>query len=88
MFANAWISDRTLCYLASGRPAIVQHTGASHHLPDAEGLFRFRTIDEAASAFETIEADYGNQREAARALAVDRFDAADVSRRVLEIVLG
>src|SRR5947199_7750161 len=26
---NAWVSDRTLCYLASGKPAVIQHTGAS-----------------------------------------------------------
>lgn len=26
---TAWISDRTICYLASGRPAIVEHTGPS-----------------------------------------------------------
>ena len=42
---NAWVSDRTLCYLASGKPAVVQHTGKSRFLPDAEGLFRFSTID-------------------------------------------
>src|SRR5205809_465039 len=42
VLANAWISDRTLCYLASGKPAVVQHTGKSRLLPDAEGLFRFR----------------------------------------------
>src|SRR5439155_423526 len=34
---TAWVSDRTLCYLASGKPAVVQHTGASRILPDGEG---------------------------------------------------
>src|SRR5215218_4975126 len=43
---NAWISDRTLCYLASAKPAVVQHTGFSRFLPDSEGLFRFRTLEE------------------------------------------
>src|SRR5439155_553482 len=38
---TAWVSDRTLCYLASGKPAVVQHTGPSRLLPEAEGLFRF-----------------------------------------------
>jgi len=57
-FANAWISDRTLCYLASGKPAVVQHTGASRFLPDAEGLFRFRSMDEAVRALAAVEADY------------------------------
>ena len=50
--ANAWVSDRTLCYLASGKPAVVQHTGPSRFLPDAEGLFRFRDVGEAARCLE------------------------------------
>jgi hypothetical protein len=48
LFDTAWVSDRTLCYLASGKPAVVQYTGPSRFLPDGEGLFRFRTFDEAA----------------------------------------
>jgi hypothetical protein len=44
---TAWISDRTLCYLASGKPAVVQHTGPSRFLPDADGLLRFRNFEEA-----------------------------------------
>ena len=41
---NAWISDRTLCYLASGKPAVVQHTGPSRYLPDDAGIFRFHDL--------------------------------------------
>src|SRR5207247_1192404 len=66
---TAWVSDRTLCYLASGRPAIVQHTGASRFLPDAEGLFRFRSMDEAAQALAAAEAAYERRGRAARAPA-------------------
>src|SRR5262245_40069595 len=40
-FQNAWISDRTLCYLASGRLATIEHTGPSRFLPDHAGLLRF-----------------------------------------------
>ena len=32
-FQNAWVSDRSLCYLASGKPVIVQNTGPSDFLP-------------------------------------------------------
>src|SRR5581483_754156 len=60
-FQNAWISDRTVCYLAAGKPAIVQHTGASEVLPEDAGLWRFRTIAEAAAAVEAVEADYDCQ---------------------------
>src|SRR5207247_417387 len=64
---NSWISDRTLCYLASGKPAVVQHTGPSRFLPDAEGLFRFRSIEEAARALSDAEADPEGHRRRARA---------------------
>ncbi len=47
---NAWISDRTLCFLASGKPAVVQHTGRSRYLPDAAGLFRFHDLAGAVRA--------------------------------------
>ena len=81
---NAWVSDRTICYLASGKPAIVQHTGPSRFLPDAEGLFRFRDTDEAVRMISLVEADYERQCRAARALAETYFDAEKVIRRVLE----
>jgi hypothetical protein len=81
---NAWISDRTLCYLASGKPAIVQHTGPSAYLPGADGLFRFRSMEEAVRALETIEADYERQSRNARALAEEHFDAEKVTRKMLE----
>jgi hypothetical protein len=86
--ANAWISDRTLCYLASGKPAVVQHTGRSRFLPDGEGLFRFRTPDEAARALRAVESDYDRQAASARALAEAHFDGARVVRRVLERALS
>jgi len=85
---TAWVSDRTLCYLASGRPAVVQHTGASRFLPDAEGLFRFKTVDGAADALAAAEADYERHARAARALVEEHFDARRVVARVLERALG
>jgi hypothetical protein len=83
-FQNAWISDRTLCYLASGKPAVVQYTGASRFLPNGEGLFRFETVDEAASALDAVNTDYEGHCRAAREIAESWFDA----RRVLERVLN
>src|SRR5262249_44672775 len=80
---NAWVSDRTICYLASGKPAIVQHTGPSQFLPDAEGLFRFRDVDEAARMISLVEADYEHQCRAARILAETYFDAEKVLTRLL-----
>jgi hypothetical protein len=81
---NAWVSDRTLCYLASGKPAVVEHTGPSRFLPDAAGLFRFRDVAEAERCLETVTTDYERQCELARALAEDFFDAKKVVSTVLE----
>lgn len=81
---TAWISDRTLCYLASGKPAVVQHTGSSRFLPEKAGLFRFRNLEEAVCSLEQVATEYERQCELARALAEEYFDARKVVRRVLE----
>jgi hypothetical protein len=81
---NAWISDRTLCYLASGKPAIVQHTGQSRFLPDSAGMFRFRNIREAVLYLEKSASDYDQQCKMARTLAEEYFDAKKVVKLVLE----
>jgi hypothetical protein len=86
-FQNAWISDRTLCYLASGKPAVVQHTGPSRFLPNGEGLFRFSTVEEAVTAFEAINTDYEGHCRAAREIVESWFDARHVAERVLNATL-
>ena len=86
-YGAAWISDRTLCYLASAKPAIVQHTGQSKFLPDAAGLFRFRNIGEAANALEQAARDYEQHCKLARALTEEFFDAKKVAGGVLERAL-
>jgi hypothetical protein len=82
-FQNAWLSDRTLCYLASGRPAVVQDTGPSSILPNGLGMFRFSTLEEAATALNAIVSNYALHSRAARDLA-ECFDA----RRVAETILS
>jgi hypothetical protein len=86
-FQNAWISDRTLCYLASGKPAVVQNTGPSSFLPNGEGIFRFLTLNEAADALATINADYERHCRAAREIAESFFDARQVLERILSSAL-
>jgi hypothetical protein len=84
-FQTAWVSDRTVCYLASGKPAVVQDTGPSAFLPDGEGLFRFSTVEEAAEALAAIEADYERHCRAARAIAETFFDARTVLADILQL---
>ncbi len=84
-FQNAWVSDRTLCYLASGKPVVVQDTGPSRYLPEAEGMFRFSTREQAVAAFAAVNADYERHSRAARALAERHFDAKQVAARILAV---
>jgi hypothetical protein len=75
--ASGWFSGRTACYLALGRPAIVQDTGFD--VPTGEGLLAFSTMADAVAAIAEVAADSARHADAARALAGDMFDA----RRVL-----
>jgi len=81
---TGWFSDRTECYLASGRPAVVQDTGFSAHLPTGEGLFAYRTIDEALAAIDALLSDYERHSRAARELAQTHFAAEVVLPPLLE----
>jgi hypothetical protein len=78
-----WVSDRTVCYLASGRPCVVQATGAEHHLPASAGLHFFHTRDQAVAALRAVEADYGAACRAARALAEEVFATRVVLPKLL-----
>lgn len=85
---NAWLSDRTLSYMALGRPVVVQYTGPSRCIPDGEGIFRFRSPEEARRAIECVESDYQRHSRLARAFVEEHCDAARVVRSVLERALG
>ena len=82
-FQNAWVSDRTLCYLASGKPVIEQNTGPSSILPSGEGMFRFSTLEESAQAISTINGDYEKHCRAARQIAETLFDAKQIVGKIL-----
>ncbi len=75
---SGWFSDRTACYLAAGRPAIVQETGFSNVLPTGRGLFAFQTMEDAVHAVESIESDYEGHCRVARAIAGEYFAAERV----------
>jgi hypothetical protein len=81
---GGWFSDRSACYLASGRPVAAQETGFAELLPTGEGLLRFATTAEAAQAVSEIEAHPRRHRLAARALAEEHLDAGRVLSRLLE----
>jgi hypothetical protein len=86
-FQSAWISDRTICYLASAKPCIVQNTGPSRFLPLSEGLFRFSNMTEAIQSLQKVAEDYDRQCTLARKLAEEYFDSGKIAGRVLEYAL-
>lgn len=81
---SGWFSERTCCYLASGRPAVVQDTGWTDWLPHDAGLLAFRTPEEAVDALEEVASDHEHHAAAARALVEDHFEAANVCTELLE----
>jgi hypothetical protein len=70
---TGWLSDRSVCYLASGRPCVLQDTAAARHLPKSIALQFFRTVGEATDAFAAVEADYHLASRHARQLATEVF---------------
>lgn len=83
---SGWFSDRSACYLAAGRPVVNQDTGFDVHVPVGEGLFAFRTPDEACAAFAAIAADPARHCRAARALAVAYFSPERVLGPFVDLV--
>ncbi len=79
-----WFSDRTECYLAAARPAVVQDTGFSEFLPTGEGLFSWSDPDEALEAIRAVESDYDRHAAAAHTLAREHFHDSLVLKRLLE----
>ena len=80
-----WMSDRSICYLASGRPVLVQDTGLAPHYPVGTGLVTYTNPDEAAAGVEAICEDYDAHAEAARAIAETHFDANKVLGRLVQV---
>ena len=81
---NGWFSDRSACYLASGRPVLAQDTGLDGLVPSGEGLLTFSTLEEAVAGVEEITGDYERHSRAARAIAEEHFAAERVLPRLLE----
>ena len=75
---SGWFSCRSACYLAAGKPVVVQDTGWSDHLPSGDGAIAFSTPEEAAKALDLINKNYNHHSAAARAYAETHFDAARV----------
>jgi hypothetical protein len=81
---SGWFSERTACYLATGRPAVVQDTGFSRRLPCGAGLWAFDDATAAIDALEHINSNYDAECRSARELAAAYFDSRKVLASLLE----
>ena len=85
---TAWISDRTICYLASGKPCVVEDTGPIESLtPFNKGLHRFTGRNKAIRALERVLADYEAEALSARTIAEELFGSRKVCHRILSLAL-
>ena len=75
---SGWFSDRSVCYLASGRPVITMATEFERFYPVGEGLFAYRDEAGAIEAVRTIKGDYPRHARAARRMAAEFFGSDGV----------
>jgi hypothetical protein len=85
---TGWFSCRSACYLAAGKPVVVQSTGFEEILPVGEGLFAFNDMREVVSALESIEGNYAYHCKSARALAREYLDSDIILNKLLETALN
>lgn len=83
---TGWFSDRSACYLAAGKPVVMQETGFSDVLPVGGGLFAFRDLGDILASVEAIEADYAAHSRDAREIAREYFAAERVLGALMEAV--
>lgn len=81
---TGWVSDRSACYLASGRPVLAEDTGFSNHLPVGDGLLSFTDVSEAAAGVEEIDSNYDHHMRSARAMAEEFFDSRKCLKGMLD----
>ncbi len=81
---TGWFSDRSACYLAAGRPVIIQETGFTKIYGGKAGLLSFRSLSEIVDAVKIINADYAKHSRAARTLAREFFEAENVLKSILD----
>ena len=81
---SGWFSDRSTCFLASGRPVLHQDTGYTDWLDVDDGVIPFSDVDSLVDALERLEADYELHASAARRIAEEHFEARAVIGDMLD----
>lgn len=79
-----WFSDRSVCFLAAGRPCVLQDTGFDTWVKTGAGLLAWSTGEEAAAALERVSRDYAAHARAAREIALEHLEASRLLPAILE----
>jgi hypothetical protein len=82
-----WMSDRSVVYLALGRPVVFQDTGWTDIVAPGPGMLIFHDVDDCAEAIRSIENEYQTHSRAAQSLADTTFSPQQVLRPLLEKIL-
>lgn len=85
---SGWFSGRSACYLAAGRPVVVQDTGFAAGIPVGEGVLAFASPEQAAEQIREVAGDWKRHAKAARAIAEAYFDARALVSRILDAASG
>jgi len=85
---SGWFSCRSACYLAAGRPVVVEDTGFGAVIPTGRGVLPFLDLEGAVAAIRDVEAGYDRHAQGARDIAVEYFDARKVLRRLVDDALA
>ncbi|MEH2171304.1 hypothetical protein [Nostoc sp.] len=85
---SGWFSDRSVCYLAAGRPVVLQDTGFSNWLRTGYGVLAFSSLAEAVDCIERVNADYLAHSLAAREIAEQTFSYKVVLPRLLKTAIS
>ena len=84
---SGWFSDRAACYLAAGRPAVVQDTAWTKYVPAGKGLFAFNTMEEALAGLDEVMSDPIKHRDAAYDIAREYLAPDRVLPKMIEDIL-
>lgn len=83
-FRSGWFSDRSVCYLAAGRPVITEDTGFANFIPTGTGLFSFTNMDQIVEAIDAIHSDYEKHSRAAKEIAKEYFSVETVLAKLID----
>lgn len=85
---SGWFSCRSACYLAAGRPVVVQDTGFSDFFEVGRGVLTFTDEAGALAGIEAVRRDYDRHAAAAVEFARRYFDSDVVLAKLLNDALA